>query len=107
MSYITPPPASSSGSGNFVQAQVNFGFPTGQEGDTAKVTVTGQPWVTGSSIIICNAASIATADHDPDDVLVEGIVAYAQNLVPGVGFDIVALAPQNSWGRYLINASGQ
>jgi hypothetical protein len=104
MSYIQPPSVIKS---NLLQVLVDFGFPTGKEGDTARTTVTEQGWVTGSSIILCNAAAVATADHDPDDVLVEGIVAYAENLVPGVGFDVLALAPQNSWGRYLVNVIGQ
>ena len=101
---LIPP---SVGGGNFVQVLVDFGYAPANEGDLARTTVTGLPWVTANSIILCAAAAIASPDHDPDDVTVEGIVAYAENLVPGIGFDVVALAPQNTWGRYFVNATGK
>lgn len=107
MSYIQSPPSGSTGSGNFLQVEVDFGFSSGNEGDIARTTVTGQSWVTGSSVILCNPFGGATADHSPDDAIVEGLVAYAENIVVGVGFDVVAYAPQNTWGRYLINVTGQ
>lgn len=97
----------SSGSGNFLQVQVDFGFSAGNEGDIARTTVTGQAWVTSSSVILCNPFAGATTDHAADDAIVEGLVAFAENLVVGVGFDVVAFAPQNSWGKYLVNVTGQ
>jgi hypothetical protein len=96
-----------SGTGNFLQVEVDFGFSAGNEGDIARTTVTGQTWVTAGSIILCNPFAGMTPDHSPDDTIVEGLVAYAENIVPGVGFDVVSYAPQNSWGRYLINVTGQ
>lgn len=107
MSYIQPPASTSTGSGNFLQVEVDFGFSAGNEGDIARFTVTGQSWVTVSSVILCNPFGGATPDHSPDDAIVEGLVAYAENIVAGVGFDVVAYAPQNTWGRYLINVTGQ
>lgn len=107
MSYITPPASTSAGSGNFLQVQVDFGFSAGNEGDIARTTVTGQAWVTASSVILCNPFAGATTDHSADDAIVEGLVAYAENIVAGVGFDVVAYAPKGSWGRYLINITGQ
>jgi len=92
---------------HFLQVELDFGFSAGDEGDIARVTVTGQAWVTSGSIILCNPFAGATPDHSPDDTIVEGLVAYAENLVAGVGFDVVAYAPQNSWGRYLVNVTGQ
>jgi hypothetical protein len=95
------------GSGNFVQATVNFGGPTGGvEETTAVVTVTGQAWVTPSSIILCSVFAGTTADHDPEDAVVEQLTAYAANIVAGTGFDIYVSAPEGAWGRYLVNASG-
>ena len=88
-----------------LQTTVDFGFATGLEGDTASVTVPAT-WVTASSIIVCSPASISTSDHDPDDVVVEGIVAYSASLVPGSSFDIVAYAPNGTWGQYYINCIG-
>lgn len=94
-------------SGNFLQVLVDFGFSAGNEGDIARTTVTGLSWVTSGSIVLANPAAAATPDHSPDDAIVEGLVAYIENLVPGVGFDVVSYAPQNTWGRYYINVTGQ
>lgn len=111
MSVIINPGTSGGGGGggNFVQALVDFGFASGNEGDSATVTVTGQTWVTSSSVIVCSAAEKTTADHDPDDVWAERIVAYASNLVVGTGFDIVATSANEggrTWGKYYINCTG-
>lgn len=99
--------AAISGSGNFLQVEVDFGFDSGNEGDIARTTVTGQSWVTADSVILCNPFAGMTVDHSPDDAIVEGLVAYAENLVAGVGFDVVVYAPQNSWGKYLVNVTGR
>lgn len=93
------------GGPNLATATVDFGFAAGNEGDTVVVTVPAA-WVTVNSKIVCQVASVATADHDPDDAAVEGIFALAQNIVAGVSFDILAVAPNNTWGRYTIFAWG-
>ena len=102
------PPTSSGGSGTTVytaQGTVDFGFASGEEGGDATVTISAT-WVMATSYIVCSPYAVATADHDADDYMVEGITAYAANLSSGVGFDIVAFAPNNTWGRYTINAQG-
>lgn len=111
MSIVINNPGGSGAAVNTVQTQVDFGFSggTGGEGDSVTTTVTGQAWVTSSSIILCVAAGKATADHDPDDVWAERIVAYATNLVVGTGFDIVATSANEggrTWGKYFINSTG-
>ena len=90
---------------NTAQAVVDFGFASGGEGDTATVTVSAA-WVTTSSVIVVTPNATATADHDPDDYAIEGIVAYPTNIVNGIGFDIIAYAPQGTWGRFNVNAIG-
>lgn len=90
---------------NTVQSNVDFGFATDQEGDIATVTISAT-WVMATSNIICMPYAVATADHDPEDYAIEGITAYAANFSSGVGFDIIAAAPNNTWGRYTINAHG-
>ena len=87
-----------------IQSTVDFGFASGQEGDIATVTVT-TTFATTSSIITCVPFAGTTPDHDPDDPVIEAITVYATNIVDGVSFDLVANAPQNSWGRYLINST--
>lgn len=82
-------------------AQVDFGFASAEEGDTATATVTGQAWVSATSKILASVlADAATADHDPDDAAIEEIQVTAQNIVAGTGFDLVAYAPEGTWGRY-------
>lgn len=97
---------SSGGSGNSVQATVDFGIPPGDvitEDTTAKATVAAA-WVTAISVLICTVTQ--SVDHDPDDVGVEQIEASAGNIVPGVGFDVIAWAPNGTWGRYTVNIRG-
>lgn len=88
-----------------VQATVDFGHAGGGETDSASVTVPAT-WVTETSMIMCQPVVAATLDHDPIDVVIERISAFPSNLIPGISFDIVAYAPHETWGRYLINAVG-
>lgn len=93
--------------GNYVQTLVDFGP---SDSDLAQTTVTGQTWVTANSIIVCGPAAIQSPDHSPEEYALEGIVAYATNLVPGVGFDVIAKACGDSgttYGKYYINATGR
>jgi hypothetical protein len=87
------------------QGTVNFGFATGLEGDIATVTVSAT-WLTATTVVTVSPYAVATADHDPEDYAAEAITAYAANFATGVGFDIIARAPNNSWGQYVINAMG-
>lgn len=88
-----------------VQALVDFGFASGGQGDTAIVTVAA-PWVRAASIVTCTVDTKVTPDHSGEDAIVEELKAYPSNLVPGVGLDIMAVAPNGTWGRYYVNASG-
>ncbi len=87
------------------QVTVDFGNASGGEADMATVSVDAE-WVTNDSVILCNAAGVATPDHDAEDVALEGITAVATNLNEGIGFDVIARAPQGSWGRFNINIMG-
>ncbi len=87
------------------QVTVDFGHASGGESDLANITVTAT-WVTNSSVILCNAAGVTTPDHDGEDAALEGITAVAANLNEGVGFDVIARAPEGSWGRFNINIMG-
>jgi len=87
---------------NTGQVEVDFGA---SEDGNASVTVSAA-WVTSSSIITATPSGAATADHDPDDYVAEGIGAQATNIVEGVSFDIVAYPNETTWGKYLINYIG-
>lgn len=90
----------------FTSATVDFGFAAGGEDANTTVTVPAT-WVTSFSVIDCLPVAVATADHDPEDVVLEGITAYTGNLRAGVSFDIFASAPSGTWGRYTIQAIGR
>jgi len=90
---------------NTVTGQVDFGYASGGEGNFATVTVAAA-WVTPTSRIICSPLLTATADHDPDDYVLEGLKAYPKNIVNGVGFDIAVEADYATWGKYNVQAIG-
>ncbi len=84
------------------QTTVDFGFPTGPvEGDTASATITNAA-VTGTSKFVCTVQG-GTADHDIEDAVCEGIVAYVTTVTPGVSYVVTAYAPQGTWGQYFVN----
>ena len=83
---------------------INFGY-TPQVNWQTRVTVSAL-WVTANSLIVVSVAAVATADHSPDEVTCEGIKVYPTNIVPGVSFDIVADAPNGTFGAYLVNYLG-
>lgn len=86
-------------------AVLDFGFSGGGEGGTALVTVSAA-WVTAGSFIGIQAAGISSADHDPQDAILEGIIASVTNIIPGVSFDIQAYAVNDTWGNYTVQYSG-
>ena|ERR1035437_1864892 len=86
-----------------VTAILNFYNPDAPEETTARVTLTGLSWVNLNTVIVVGFGG-ETADHGPDDALVENLSAYVENIVPGVGFDIAAIAPSGTWGQYEVYA---
>lgn len=89
---------------NAVSATVDFGANT-QETNMTSVTVSAS-WVAAGSKIVCTPFAVATALHDPEDYAVVGLTAYASNISAGVGFDIIAFAPEGTFGTYTIHAVG-
>jgi len=87
--------------GNIEHVLVNFGV-----GDTSVIVTVSAPWVTVQSKITCYPSALDTPDHESEEAAVEGVNAYAANLVPGVGFDIIAWTPQGTFGQYYIDAVG-
>ena len=92
------PPGGGGGSLTVVTGQVNFGPNTGQDN---LVTVTIPAATIGAgSFPIAFLRGTATADHDPEDYMVEGIEVVAANVVAGVSVDVIAYAPDGSFGLY-------
>lgn len=96
------------GSGDLVIAgvqsgQVDINFGTIDQEDSYTVTTVLTSSVLTTSIITVSPSGVATADHDPDDYQWDLISGYVTNIVNGVSFDIIGVAPNGSWGTYKIN----
>lgn len=84
-----------------VSVTVDFGGGS----DFARTTVTGQPWVKSTSrITACFASS--SDDHDAEDSLLEQLGVKVTTLVDGVGFDVIAHAPEGTTGLYTVHVVG-
>jgi len=70
-------------------------------------TITGQSWVAADTFINCKVLGLTTADHDPEDAILEGVRFEINNVVAGVGFDIIGHAPEGTYGKYKIKCIGQ
>jgi len=70
-------------------------------------TVTGLSWVSSSSFITCKIMGSTTTDHDAEDAILEGVTFEINNIVNGVGFDIIGHAPNGTYGKYTIKCLGQ
>ena len=70
-------------------------------------TITGQSWVTTDKFITCKCLGLTTADHTPEDAILEGVKFEINNIVAGVGFDIIGHAPEGTYGKYQIKCLGQ
>lgn len=110
MARIGAAEGSSTSSGttvNTTTVSVDFGFsnsPFG-EGDTT-LNVVSVPWVTASTVFMCQFIGVTTASHDPEDPMVEDLQAYVTNRTPGVSFTLECIAPQNTFGVYSVQVMG-
>ena len=86
--------------------EINFSNPSSNEDTTCRTTITGQSWASFESVILCNPSCFPTLDHSGEDAALEQISVYADNIVPGTGFDLVAYAPRGTWGRYNVCVLG-
>lgn len=84
---------------------VDFGFLAKAEQGFASTTISAS-WVTSTTVLVAAPYAVVTADHDPEDYAAENIHVSVLNVVPGVGFDVIAYAPFGSWGKYAVNILG-
>ena len=100
-------PAAPGGVAGSVVVSVDFGGP-GEDG-LATTTVTGQTWAASLATMtyLC-VVDASTVDHasPAEEAGLEGLVACVQNVVPGVGFDLVVGAPQGTWGSWSYRVVG-
>ena len=78
-----------------------------QEETYVTKTVTGQTWVAADSYIECKVLGLTTADHTPEDAILEGVKFEINNILGGTGFDIIGHAPEGTYGKYTIKCLGQ
>jgi len=78
-----------------------------QEETYVTKTVTGQSWVAADSYITCKVLGITTADHTPEDAILEGVKFEINNIVAGTGFDIIGHAPEGTYGKYTVKCIEQ
>jgi hypothetical protein len=86
-----------------VSGTVDFGCSASGEDNSASTTVNTSA-VTEDSNILCQLSPASSADHEATDAILEGLIAYAENIVPGVSFDCVVVAPEGTWGVYNFKA---
>ncbi len=93
---------------------IDFANVSGGEQEASSVITVAASWVTTSMELYGYAINTLagghfgpSAEHDPEDIIVEGILVNVSNVVPGVGFDVQGFAVNNTWGQYLVNITGQ
>lgn len=96
----------SGGGGSANTVEVDVDFSTGL--DTASTVVTGQAWVTGTSIIVCVPTALATSSRaeGDEDSAIEQLVAVVHSRVAGVGFTLLVAAPLTTTGIYKFHCTG-
>ncbi len=82
--------------------EVNFGL---TDSDIARTTVNCGKWLTEDSRLVASFAG-ETDDHDVEDALIEQLHVVCGNIVPGVGFDVIAHAPEGTTGSYAVHVLG-
>jgi hypothetical protein len=78
-----------------------------QEETYVTKTITGQTWVTNNMFLNCKVLGLTSADHTPEDAILEGVRFEINNIVAGTGFDIIGHAPEGTYGKYTIKCLGQ
>lgn len=91
-------PPSSGGGGLGGTVEVDFGA---TEAGMAEAVVS-VPGALDGAIVVAALSQEATADHDPEDGLIEGVLVSATP-VSGESVTVRAWAPEGTWGRYRVN----
>jgi hypothetical protein len=81
-------------------ASVDFGA----NDDLVQVTVSAA-WITSTTKLFLTLES-DPLDHDTEDVLLEELKVTYGNVVVGTSFDIFVHAPNETWGRYVVDIIG-
>jgi hypothetical protein len=78
-----------------------------QEETYVTKTLTGITWVTENMFLNCKVLGLTSADHTPEDAILEGVRFEINNILGGTGFDIIGHASEGTYGKYTIKCLGQ
>lgn len=90
------------GSGNFVDTTVAMTSGAGYY----SATITGQAWVTASSVIICQPFGTTADGLTVEQVAAAQLDVTVSNRVVGTGFNINIVNPTGSYGTHRIHCTG-
>lgn len=92
-----------SGSANVVSVSIDLGT---SKGLVFSVTVTGQTWVTGTSVIACGTFATTADGQTVETVSASGVQSIASDLVAGTGFNLNVYSPHGATGTYRFHCTG-
>jgi hypothetical protein len=90
-------PGGGGGSGNGVELSVDLGT-GGAGGLIYAATVTGQTWVTATSIIVCNPFATTADGKTVEEIVASDLRAVVSTRVAGVGFTLNVFNPYGARG---------
>lgn len=93
-----------SGSANVVEVSVDLGTTTNYT--VKQVTVTGQSWVTSSSVIVCAPFAQTNDSQTVENYIAADLHAVAASRVVGTGFDVWVRNNYGATGIFKIHCTG-
>jgi len=91
------------GSANVTEVSLSLGTEMGLYYTT---TVTGQAWVTSSSVIACSMFGTTADGQTPETIAVAGIVPTVSDRVAGTGFNLNVYNPNGATGTIRAHCTG-
>lgn len=91
------------GSANVVEVSIDFGTALSS---LQTVTVTGQTWVTSTSVILCSPFATDADGQTVENYFVTNFSPVASNRVVGTGFDLTVLNPTSAAGIFRFHCTG-
>lgn len=91
------------GSANVVEASIDLGT----SGHTAyQITVTGQSWVTSTSVIVCSPFATSADGQTVETYAAAHFTVQAATRVAGTGFDLWVFSPHGATGTFRFHCTG-
>lgn len=106
--FVTSTGGSGGGGAGTNVVNVTLSFGVGGS-DTASTIVTGQTWVTSSSVIVCAPTMLAASGRSEgaEDAIVEQLSVAVSNRSAGVGFTVKGAVPVGkAFGDFVVQCVG-